>query len=404
MVTTIDLRKRNTLTILRMIIESESVTKTDVAAKTNFTLMTVNTIMNNLFKKGILTTCGIASSNNGRKAALYSVNTESYYIIGVDIGVDSVTLAISDLNLKIKELLIIDFNRGNTPEEVIDLIHKAILKMLENQKIKKENVFGLGIVVPGPVDEISGVIHYLPNLEGWNNIPLKEIFEEKLDMQVFIEKDNYASVLYLKKNIGTAYKNVVSLTIKGGIGTGILVGGSLYRGENNIAGEIGHVAVDIDGPRCNCGNFGCLEVYAADFSIVKDVKKSIKNGEKSSSLVVYDNDIEHLHIENIIIAANDGDVLCRNAIFKAAKYIGIAVSNAIKYYDPAYFIINCKWISEIDGVSSVITKIVKDQCTLMQQDKINLVYQYEEDAYLKGALMLVREYMLNNIVNNRFID
>ena len=401
---TIDLRKKNTLITLKTIMESGPVTKVDVAAMTGLTLMTANTIMNNLLKKAIITDCGIADSNSGRKAALYSVNTEVYRIIGVNIGIETATIAVSDLNLKTREIIGLEINNGDSPNKVVDLVRKSILNLMERYKLKTESVLGLGITVPGPVNEISGIIHSLPNLKGWNDFPLKNILEKALRIPVFVEKDNYASVLYLKRNLGNAYKNVVSLTIKGGIGTGILLGGSLFRGENGIAGEIGHVAVDEDGPRCNCGNFGCLEVYASDFAIVKDVKKSIKNGEKSIILSKDDCDIDYLDIDRIINAAVNGDEICRNTILKAAKYIGIAVSNAMKFYDPGYFIINSRWIKEIDGVSGVIDNIVKEKCTMLQWDKINLVYHYEMDVYLKGALMLVSEHVLENTDNNKLIS
>ena len=401
--TTVDLRKKNTLITLKAILDNGSITKVDVAAKIGLTLMTVNTIMNNLLKKNIITDCGIADSNSGRKATLYALNPSFHHIIGINIGVGAVTIGISDLNLKPKEILALEVNNSNSPEETIDIILKFVLELIKNHKIKTENVLGIGITVPGPVNETSGVIHSLPNLKGWDDVTLKDIFEKNLGIPVFVEKDNYASALYLKKKLGSADKNVVSLTIKGGIGTGILLKGSLYRGENGIAGEIGHVSIDVDGPRCNCGNFGCLEVYASDFAIVKDVKKSIKNGEKSSVLSKYDYNIDNLDINRIIKAAADGDGLCLDTVFKAARYIGIAVSNALKFYDPGYFIINSRWIKEIDGVDRVITDIVKEKCTLIQRDRINLVFIYEEDAYLKGALMLVGEYVLENTVNNRLI-
>lgn len=401
--TTVDLRKKNTLITLKAIMDGGSITKADVAAKIGLTLMTVNTIMNDLSKKDIITDCGIADSNSGRKATLYTVNPSVHHIIGVDIGVGTVNIGISDLNLNTKEALALDVNNSNSPEETINIILKSVLELMKTHKVKVGNVLGIGITVPGPVNETNGIIHFLPNLKGWDDVTLKDIFEKNLGIPVFVEKDNYASALYLKRRLGSADKNVVSLTIKGGIGTGILLKGSLYRGENGVAGEIGHVSVDVDGPRCNCGNFGCLEVFASDFAIVKDVKKSIKNGEKSSVLSKYDYNIESLDINRIIKAAADGDELCLDTVFKAAKYIGIAVSNALKFYDPGYFVINSRWIKEIDGVSRIITDIVKEKCTLIQRDRINLVFIYEEDVYLKGALMLVGEHVLENTVNNRLI-
>lgn len=401
--TTVDLRKKNTLITLKTIMDNGPITKVDVAVKTGLTLMTVNTIMNNLLKKDIISGCGVADSNSGRKATLYSLNKSVHHIIGIDIGVGSVNIGISDLNLGIKDMLVLDVNNSNSPEEAINVILKSILELMKKHKITAGSVLGVGITVPGPVNEKSGVIYSFPNMKGWDDVALKEIFEKKLDIPVFVEKDSYASAIYLKRKLGSEEKNVVALTIKGGIGTGILLKGSLYRGENGIAGEIGHVSVDEDGPRCNCGNFGCLEVYASDFAIVKDAKKSIKNGVKSSVLSKHDCDIESLDICRIIAAAAEGDELCLGTVFKAARYIGMAVSNALKFYDPGYFVINSKWIKEIDGVASVITDIVKEKCTLIQRDRINLVFIHDEDVYLKGAFMLVGEHVLENTVNNRLI-
>ena len=404
MSTTIDLRKKNTLLTLKTIMEGDSITKADVANKTGLTLMTVNTIMNSLMKKAIITDCGVADSSSGRKATLYTVNPAAHNIIGVNIDVGTITFAVSDFNLRIREAIVLETNNNTSPEETIDLILKTIVGLIKNHCIKPASILGVGVTVPGPVDEISGVIHSFPNLKGWANIPLKDVLKEKLDIPVFVEKDNYASVLYLKRNLDNTYKNVVSLTIKGGIGTGILLGGRLFRGENGIAGEIGHVSVDMDGPRCNCGNFGCLEIYASDYAIIKNVKNSIEKGVKSGILCVNDDEIDHLDIDKIIEAALNGDELCRDTILKAAEYVGLAVSNAIKFYDPGYFIINSRWIKEIKEAHSIITDITKERCTLVQNDKINLAFFYEKDVYLMGALKLVREHVIANTYNNRLIS
>jgi predicted NBD/HSP70 family sugar kinase len=401
--TTSELRKKNTLIILKSIMQGGAITKVDVAAQTGMTLMTVNTIMNNLVEKNILIDRGTAVSSTGRKAILYAVNPSDHYILGINIGIGSVTLAVSNLVIEKKDIQEIKVSTKNKPLETIEIIKNSLFNLMEKHKIKAENVLGLGITVPGPVNEKSGVIHSLPNLKGWEGISLKDIFEKSFDIPVFVEKDNYASVLYLKTSLGIPYQDVVSLTIKGGIGTGILLGGNLHRGVNGIAGEIGHVAVNTDGPRCNCGNFGCLECYASDFSIIDEVKNRIQNGKECG--IPYPTGIgaDELDIDNVIAAAKDDDELCCSVILKAAKFLGIAVSNAIKFYDPACFIINSKWIKEIDGVSTAITEIVNEKCTLLQSKEINLVFHYEEDVYLMGALSLVVEHTLEETTDNRLI-
>lgn len=440
MSTTTGLRKNNTLVVLKTIMESESITKPDAAKKTGLTLMTVNTIMNSLLEKKIIIECGVAGSFSGRKSTLYTLNSAIYKIIGVNIGVGTVSIAVSDLSLKTGEIITLKTNTNAPPGEIIGLILDSVARLMITHNIEPANVLGMGVTVPGPVDAASGIIHSFPNLKGWADIPLKEILKEKLNIPVFAEKDNYASVLYLKRNLDNTYKNVVSLTIKGGIGTGILLGGKLFRGENGIAGEIGHVSVDMKGPRCNCGNFGCLEIYASDYAIIRNVKKSIKKHRKSGILCeedgvngskkgdaddgltdgvnnginndaandardyIKDDEIGSLDIERITKAALKGDELCRDAILKAAKYVGLAVSNAMKFYDPAYFIINSRWIKEIKEAQDIITGITRERCTLMQKAKINLAFFHEDDVYLMGALKLVREHVMVNIFDNRLIS
>lgn len=390
MKTTVGLRKNNTLLTLREIIGSGPITKVDIAQKTGLTLMTINTIVNNLLKKNIIKDFGIAESNSGRKAALYTIDPHAWYIFGVNIGVDQITFALSDFDLNTKEITSIKILPDYDPIKISDLIHGSIIDILKRNKVKTEEILGIGVTVPGLVDEKCGIVHSLPNIKGWDEIALKDILEYKLGITVFIEKDNYASILYLKKNIGNEYKNVVSLTIKGGIGTGILLDRSLYRGEHGIAGEIGHISLNPNGPKCNCGNTGCLEVYASDIAIVKKVKHDLNFGED-------------LDIDDIIEAAKNGDELCYKTILKAAGYIGIAVCNTLNFYDPGYFIINCKWIKEIEEANQIISRTINDKCTLLKRQKINVQFIYEEYAYLKGAVFLVYDYMLHNIVDNSLL-
>ena len=396
-----DLRKKNTLVVLKSIMQSGVISKVDVAAQTGLTLMTVNTIINNLVEKNVLIEQGAADVSTGRKAVLYALNPSDYYLLGVNIGIGSVTMAVSNLINEKIDMREIKFSTQNKPDETIAIIKEALRGALKRHDIKTGNVLGMGVAVPGPVNEKTGVVYSLPNLKGWEGVPLKDIFEETFDMPVIVEKDTYASVLYLKTCLEIPYEDVVSLTIKGGIGTGIVLGGNLHRGNNGIAGEIGHVTVVTDGPRCNCGNLGCLECYASDLSIENEVKNRIQDGKACK--ISY-SDANGPLIDDIIAAAKDGDKLCLSVIQKAAKYLGIAVSNAIKFYDPACFIINSKWVKEISGASEAVTEVVKEQGILLPHQENNIVFLYEENAYLMGALSLVSEHALAEITNNRLIE
>ena len=396
---TADIRKQNTLKVLKTVIQTGITTKVNIAAQTGMTLMTVNTIINKLVEMNVLIECGNAESDTGRKAMLYAVNEQDFCILGINIGIGTVAFAISNLLIEKKDIKKIEFSIKSKPDEVIGVIIRTLNDIMKQNDIKLENIIGLGVTVPGPVNSETGIIHSLPNLNGWEGISLKTIFKEALGVPVFVEKDNYASVLYTKSLLEIPYDNVVSLTIRGGIGTGILLGEKIYRGNSGIAGEIGHITIDNNGPRCNCGNYGCLECYASDFSIINEVKE--KKGNEKGRKEIIGNEPS---IDDIIAAAKDGDELCCCIIMKAAEYLGLAVSNAIKMFDPACFIINSKWIDEVKGTSDVITDMVNKKGSFIQHKNVLLIFHYEEDSYLMGALSLVVSHLLEKTTENRLVS
>ncbi len=401
--TSTDLRKSNILAVLRAIIDGKPATKTSVALKTGLTLMTVNTIMNTLRGSGIVTECGYTGSAGGRKAVFYTVNPAAFNIIGVNIGIGTISVALADFCGRIFEADRIAFKTDALPGSVIELIANSIRKLIGSRKIKSKSILGVGVTVPGPVYADTGIVRCLPNLDGWGGVLLKDILEENLKLPVFVEKDNYASVLYIKDELKIQNKNVVSMTVKGGIGTGLLIAGNLVRGENGIAGEIGHTTVDIKGARCNCGNIGCLEVYASDLAIVRNVNAAVHKTAYTNKTGSTEGKSCCLDIRQITDAAVKGNEVCRSVIIDAAGYIGVAVSDAIKFYDPAHFVINCRWLKEVPGASETVRRTVKERCMLIGQDNISLIFIHDDDAYLKGALMLVNGHILENTAGNRLL-
>ena len=206
----------------------------------------------------------------------------------------------------------------------------------------------------------------------------------------------------LEKTIQAEIKNAVVLILKGGIGSGILLNGNIFRGENGIAGELGHISLDMNGPKCKCGSEGCLEVFASDFSIINEVRKRIDEGHKSILNTATKADV--MDIGDIIHAAQLGDELSRQILFMSAGYVGTAISNIIKAYDPGYVVIESRWIREVEGMFDAVLDICRKKNALLQKNNTYIVMNQEEELYLKGAVMLAHDYFMESISSNKLLE
>lgn len=399
-----EIRKKNLLDIIRIIHHSDKITKAEIVAKTDLTLVTVNKLVNSLLKKNIVFECGAAQSSGGRKASQFSFNHTIYYMIGLNIEIGAYTIVISDLNhVEIKRAYQI-IQEGKQVEDTIDKIISSVQFALKETHLSEKSVAAIGITVPGPVDIVSGTIRLLPNWRDWHDVHIARFFKAKFGFPVFVEKDTYSAIRYLR-NIGEIAPNrsAVYINIGGGIGASILISDKVYRGFNDVAGEIGHISVEADGPKCNCGNFGCLEVFSSDQSIVRQVKKYIKSGVRSSVIEMIDGEIENLTIQHIIDAALQSDELSHSVLLKAARYLGIGISNIIKTYDPADIIIDCSWIRQIDSLFSEVIEISNLRTTIFQKGKIRIRRLSLDDIFLNGALSLVLDYLFKDEIDSVLI-
>ncbi len=202
----------------------------------------------------------------------------------------------------------------------------------------EEKILGVGVALHGIVNAKTGIsIHAL--YYGWKNRDIKEKLEEALDLTVYV--DNDVRAMSLGESWFGATKdiaNFVTLNISNGIGAGIIINNMPYYGVDFSAGEIGHIVVEADGDKCNCGNYGCLETVASNNNITRKAIKLIKQGVNSSLSKAID-DINDLSIEDICKAANDGDELSITILKEAARYIGIAITNLINILNPTAIVV-----------------------------------------------------------------
>jgi glucokinase len=245
------------------------------------------------------------------------------YVIGIDLGGTNLRIAIINRDGSILNKRI--YNTYNL------LKNNLFIDTIYNHVIDNENkISAIGIGVPGIVLVDKGVVVESPNIPEWRNFELKKEIEKRIKIPVFLDNDANVSA-YGEKWIGAGkyFDSFVCITLGTGVGGGIILNGEIWHGKDGMAGEIGHTVVEVDGERCKCGGYGCLEVYASANAIVKMARDNITNGENSIIKNMVGGNLDKIDSHIVYKAGLKGDKLSLRIYEKVGRYLGIGIANVI---------------------------------------------------------------------------
>ena len=268
-------------------------------------------------------------------------NLQNKFAIGVDLGGTNIVCVIINYQGEILHRIKVSTYAERGREETIERIKSTIHETISKSKIEKNSIIGIGIGAPGPLDIKRGIINFAPNLPGWRDVPLRKILEDEFNRKVILENDANAAAWGERCfGVGQGVDNLVCFTLGTGIGGGIIIDGKIYHGNTYGAGEIGHMTVNKDGPRCNCGNFGCLEAYSSATGIKNRIRSRIKEGIKSQFLNFDDDELlQSLRLKLIFKTAREGDRLTSDIVEEAISYLGIAIANIANILNPEMLVL-----------------------------------------------------------------
>lgn len=313
------------------------------------------------------------------------------FAIGVDLGGTNIVCAIVNYDGKIVSSLKTPTLAERGKEATIKRIIEAIHKNIAQSAIAPANIMGIGIGAPGPLDVKRGIINFAPNLPGWRDVPLKKILEDEFNIKVILENDANAAAWGEKCfGAGQGINNLVCFTLGTGIGGGIIIDNKVYHGNNYGAAELGHMTVNKDGPKCNCGNNGCLEAYSSAIGIKNRIRDRIKKGVKSQFLNL-DNieSIESISLKSIFEAARQGDKLTSTIVEEAISYLGIAIANITNILNPEMVILVGGITNEGDKLLNPIREEVKKRAFYTNYKFLKIVIgELGDNAGVLGAAAL----------------
>lgn len=257
------------------------------------------------------------------------------YIFGVDVGGTTVKLGLFDLEGNVSDKWEIPTRTQNGGENILPDIAETIKKKMDEKSIAKEDVKGVGVGVPGPVDG-NGVVHRAVNL-GWDVVDLKSRLGELLGgMKVECGNDaNVAALGEMWKGGGQGHQSIVAVTLGTGVGGGIIINGKIMTGANGAGGEIGHIHVeDAETEACGCGNCGCLEEYASATGITRLANRALAASDKDSVLRSGE-----VSAKTVFDAVKAGDELATEVAQKFGEYLGKGLGTIAGVIDPEIFVI-----------------------------------------------------------------
>ncbi len=221
------------------------------------------------------------------------------------------------------------------PAAVIQRIQQAIAAVWP-----AEGILAIGITAPGPLDPWQGIVLAGPNLPGWDRVPLRDILVQRFSVPTHLGNDaNLAALAEWHFGAGRGHDDLVYLTISTGIGGGVIIGGRLLLGAHGLAAELGHISIQLDGPRCNCGNYGCLEKLAAGPAIAEQAAAQLAAGRPSAITQLANGRLDNVTAEIVGQAAAAGDELACELLARAGFAIGVGIVNLLHAFNPSIVIL-----------------------------------------------------------------
>jgi len=325
------LKHLNRGALLQLIRQTPRLSRAEIAKRTGLTKSTVGVLVSELMNEGWLSEGSLVANTTGRPSTPILLNDDQLFILGAELGGDGTNvLAITPsgriLDRRYRHLNH-DGNALHTPETTIAELAGDIEAILTQQQQTGRRVVGLGLGVGGPIESGTDILTVVPPL-GWREVPLRELFAPHL------ERLNIAHLPFLIANeadagamgeylfgVKASEGPLLYLSVGIGVGGGIMIGNQLLGGRAGLAGEVGHMTLDVNGPPCPCGNHGCAEVLIGQQALASHLR------------------LPHANIDELLSILHSGDPSARDAIQHSGRWLGVLIANLVNIFNPAAIVI-----------------------------------------------------------------
>jgi predicted NBD/HSP70 family sugar kinase len=326
-------------------------TRTELIEATGLSAPTVGIVTMSLIETGVLTDLGTAPSRGGRRPTLMEFNARYAFVAGIDLGPTRTRLALADLRGQQLAMEIVPTPSGVGPEELIADLAVALRALMTRLEIPEDRLLAVAAGVPGPVDLATGTVLYAPNLKGWTNVPVLRLLQREFHTTVLIENDvNLALLGEHWRGAARGHDTCAFIFVGTGIGSAILIDGTLHHGHHYMAGEIGFMTMAPEHAGQDFGTRGCLETLAGLDALRGRWPRAAQEPPSR-------------WFAALLEQAQQGDADARAAIDETARLIGMATANVATVVDPSIIVLGGSMFAEpgplVDAVRLVVRQIAR---------------------------------------------
>ncbi|MFW5889525.1 MAG: ROK family transcriptional regulator [Bacillota bacterium] len=372
--TNIQIENRSTL--LKYLKDNEGVCRKDLAEISGLTKATITNIVKDLINLNIIQ----EGPRNGNAISL-KINDKDFLIISIVFRRGKIKHGVTNLKGKFLEKNEIKLKLDEPVKKVIKKLNNIVDNYLDRYSTLFK-IVGLGLALPGPINLKKGEITHLTNLPGWDTVKFQDFFDDKYEFPIIVDEVANATV-YAEKWFGKAknYKNFLSLIVSKGVGSGIMADNNIYHGEKGFAGEIGHMSINFDGPKCECGNNGCLEMYCSTLILIEKINSLLGNGKIKN----LDEISKYLKNKEVVaLIKNNG------------KKLGYGLINLINVFNPKFIIIHSDMKMFGDLWLSEIRKVIKERSNPTVSCLPEIEYSDIDTPTLLGSSAMVANHIMEN--------
>ena len=384
-----DLNEVHRSSIVRILKRNENCSRADIAKLTGLTQASITKIVASLIDMGIVLEAGSIKGNGNRRAIGLRLNSEQNLIVAIKFSRFMFTIGVFDISGKLYMKEDTEFDVDEDPGIILERIKSRVHGLLREYK----DTVAVGIALPGPYLRHTGYIAIVSRMMTWHRVNFIEEFANEFGKPVFIEQDANAGAMaeWWFGNRNSEINTLAYLLVGEGVGSGIVDNGRLLLGTQGTACEVGHISIDMNGPRCECGNYGCLEMYCSAPVVLGRAKKELpelfSKGQDSRTS-------EHIRLYQ---SAREGNEKAVALMSDTARYIGYGCVTLINAYNPDVIVIGDVLAEAGDILLPQIKEVVKERAISELYERIRIeISGLEVDPTLYGAAAIATDMVLSS--------
>jgi len=320
------------LHILRTIKERGTVSRTDLQHLTGLSWGTITNTTRDLLNRNLIREEGALATKAGRKPVRLAINPNNHSLIGLDIAPTSVTCLALNLAGETLHEVRQEFSPNDSPTQVLDMAAEMVNAALAMPDLSQRMCLGVGVAVQGAVDVRAGVMKFAPRMPMWRDVAVRDHLLNRLQVSVRVEHDpNCLALAERWFGDASAADDALCISLGDGVGMGILINGEIFRGAQQFAGEFGHTTVNPNGPKCACGDNGCVESYCSIHAVIDHVA-SLPELQSAEIKKIITQRVPTVH--ELVSAARAGDPAVLQAFEQLGYYLGIGIANVVDLFNP----------------------------------------------------------------------